>query len=156
VTDGVFVPATAQAAGDAPPAFLPARPINQADLAALTERVRHRVIRWFRLARLLDAAAAADMLAWENRGFSVDASVRITLLDRDVPSYFQSLEHLLRYCARPPFALERLVRDPWPRRPDHSRPLAAPPAQGGQLGRAGSRAKVHAAGSQRRRRTYAV
>jgi hypothetical protein len=25
-----------------------------------------------------------------------------------VPSYFQSLEHLLRYCARPPFALERL------------------------------------------------
>ena len=28
--------------------------------------------------------------------------------DRDVPSYFQSLEHLLRYCVRPPFALERL------------------------------------------------
>jgi hypothetical protein len=26
------------------------------------------------------------MLAWENSGFSVDASVRITLLDRDVPS----------------------------------------------------------------------
>jgi hypothetical protein len=62
----------------------------------LTERVRRRVIRWFRLARLLDAAAAADMLAWENSGFSVDASVRITLLDRDVPSYFRSLEHLLR------------------------------------------------------------
>jgi hypothetical protein len=35
-------------------------------------------------------------------------SVRITLIDRDVPSCFQSLEHLLRYCARPPFALERL------------------------------------------------
>jgi hypothetical protein len=106
--DGVFVPAPAQAAGDAPPAFLPARPINQADLAALTERVRRRVIRWFRLARLLDAAAAADMLAWVNSGFSVDANVRITLIDRDVPSYFRSLEHLLRYCARPPFALERL------------------------------------------------
>jgi len=31
-----------------------------------------------------------------------------------VPSYFQSLEHLLRYCARPPFALERLsvIRGP--------------------------------------------
>jgi hypothetical protein len=29
-------------------------------------------------------------------------------IDRDVPSYFQSLEHLLRYCARPPVALERL------------------------------------------------
>ena len=66
------------------------------------------MIRWFRMQRLLDAAAAADMLAWENSGFSVDASVRITLIDRDVPSYFQSLEHLLRYCARPPFALERL------------------------------------------------
>jgi len=38
------------------------------------------VIRWFRLTRLLDAAATADMLAWENSGFSVDASVRITLL----------------------------------------------------------------------------
>jgi len=57
---------------------------------------------------------AADMLAWENSGFSVDASVRITLIDRDVPSYFRSLEHLLRYCARPPFALERLsvIRGP--------------------------------------------
>jgi hypothetical protein len=114
VTDGVFVPAAAAPAGDAPPTFLPARPVTAADLAALTKRVRRRVIRWFRLARLLDAAAAADMLAWENSGFSVDASVRISLLDRDVPSYFQSLEHLLRYCARPPFALERLsvIRGP--------------------------------------------
>jgi len=107
-TEGVFVPAADGAGCDASPAFLPARPINQADLAALTERVRRRVIRWFRMQRLLDAAAAADMLAWENSGFSVDASVRITLIDRDVPSYFRSLEHLLRYCARPPFALERL------------------------------------------------
>jgi hypothetical protein len=108
VTDGVFMPPADDAGCDAPTAFLPARPITQADLAALTERVRRRVIRWFRLTRLLDAAAAADMLAWENSGFSVDAGVRITLLDRDVPSYFQTLEHLLRYCARPPFALERL------------------------------------------------
>jgi hypothetical protein len=43
------------------------------------------------------------MVARENSGFSVDASVRITLIDRDVPSYFKGLEHLLRYCARPPF-----------------------------------------------------
>jgi hypothetical protein len=40
---------------------------------------------WFRLTDLLDAAAAA-MLARENSGFSVDASVRITLIVRDVPS----------------------------------------------------------------------
>ena len=71
VTDGVFGPAAAATACDAPPAFLPARPITQADLAALTERVRRRVIRWFRMQRLL--AAAADMLAWVNSGFSVDA-----------------------------------------------------------------------------------
>jgi hypothetical protein len=108
VTDGVFLPAATEAARDTPPAFLPARPITPADLAALTERVRRRVIRWFRMQRLLDAAAAAEMLAWQDSGFSVDASVRITLIDRDVPSYFRSLEHLLRYCARPPVALERL------------------------------------------------
>ncbi len=43
----------------ASPAFLPARSITQADLATVTERVRRRVIRWFRLAHLLDASAAA-------------------------------------------------------------------------------------------------
>ena len=48
------------------------------------------------------------MLAWQHSGFSVDASVRISPSDRDVPAYFQSIEHLLRYCARPAFALERL------------------------------------------------
>ena len=108
------LPAADGAGCGAPPVFVPARPITPADLAVLTERVRRRVIRWFRRAGLLDAAAAADMLAWENSGFSVDASVRITLLDRDVPSYVRSLEHLLRYCARPPFALERLsvIRGP--------------------------------------------
>ena len=68
------MPAADQAGCDAPPAFLPVRLITAADLAALTKRVRRRVIRWFRLARLLDAAAAADMLAWENSGFSVDAT----------------------------------------------------------------------------------
>ena len=57
---------------------------------------RRRVIGWFKRQGFLDAHAAADMLAWENSGFSIDATVRITLLDRDVPSYFQSLEHLLR------------------------------------------------------------
>jgi len=88
--------------------FLSARPVTPADLLALTERVRTRLVRWFRRHGLLDAEAAADMLAWQNSGFSIDASVRIALVDRDVPSYFRSLEHLLRYCARPAFALERL------------------------------------------------
>jgi hypothetical protein len=111
VTDGVFLPGSHGPEG--PPAFLPASPLTRGDLAVLTERVRRRVIGWFKRQGFLDAYAAAAMLAWENSGFSIDASVRITLLDRDVPSYFQSLEHLLRYCARPPFALERLsvIRD---------------------------------------------
>jgi hypothetical protein len=50
--------------------------------------------------RLLDGDAAADMLAWGNSGYSVDAGVRITLIDRDVPSCFRSLVHLLRHGAR--------------------------------------------------------
>jgi hypothetical protein len=57
---------------------------------------------------LIDADAASDMLARENSGFSVDASVRITLFRLQLRVYCQPLEHLLRYCARPPFALERL------------------------------------------------
>jgi hypothetical protein len=104
VTDGVFLPAADGAGCDTPPAFVPARPITPADLAAVgAKKDRHRL-----LAQTEPVPAAADMLAWENSGFSIDASVRITLLDRDVPSYFQSLEHLLRYCARPPFALHQL------------------------------------------------
>jgi hypothetical protein len=56
----------------------------------LNERVRRRVIRGFKRRGFLDATVAADMLAWEHSGFSVDASVGITLIDRDVPSYFHS------------------------------------------------------------------
>ena len=55
VTDGVFLTTAAEAARDTPPAFLPARPITQADLAALTERAPRRVIRWFRHADLVPA-----------------------------------------------------------------------------------------------------
>ena len=69
VTDGVFMPAAHEAGCDAPPAFLPTRPIT---------------------------SAAADMLPWETSGLSIDACVRITLIDRGVPSSFQSLKHLLR------------------------------------------------------------
>ena len=92
MTDGVFMPTPDEAGCDAPPAFLPARPITQVHLPTVTERVRRRVIRWFRLTRLLDATAAADMLTCKTSGFPVDDSVRITLIDRDVPSYFQNLD----------------------------------------------------------------
>ena len=143
VTDGVF------ASGPDGVAFLAARPISPADLTTLTERVRRRLVRWFRWRRLIDAETAADMLAWENSGFSCDASVRIALTNRDVPGYFRSLEHLVRYCARPAFALERLfllesrhgrperIRYTLPRHkrgiwvgPARSRKSSAPDAQG--------------------------
>jgi hypothetical protein len=45
----------------------------------MAQTAAHCVIRWFSLNRLLDAAAVADILAWENSGSSIDASVRITL-----------------------------------------------------------------------------
>jgi len=61
------------------------------------------VLRWFARQGYLDKDDARDMAAWSNGGgFSVDASVRIEADDR------AGLERLLRYCARPPFALERL------------------------------------------------
>jgi hypothetical protein len=147
VTDGVFVPAADQAGCDAPPTFLPARPVSAADVAALTERVRRRVIRWFRLTRLLDAAAAADMLAWENSGFSVDASVRITLTRPRRAELFSESRTLAEILCTAALRARAIVRDPRPRRPDLARPLPAPPAQGSQLGRPGSRADGDAAGS---------
>jgi Putative transposase/Transposase zinc-binding domain len=65
--------------------------------------VQRRVLRYFRTHGLLDELDARDMLSWQGSGgFSIDASVRIAGDDR------ASLERLLRYCARPPFALERL------------------------------------------------
>jgi hypothetical protein len=52
---------------------------------------------------LLPADDARAMAQWQHGGgFSVDASVRITAADR------AGRERLLRYCARPPFALDRL------------------------------------------------
>ena len=57
---------------------------------------------------LIEEDDADKMAGWDHGGgFSVDASVRIEGADRS------GLERLLRYCARPPFALEHLQqRDP--------------------------------------------
>ena len=45
------------------------------------------------------------MLAYQHSGFSVDAGVCIQAHDR------AALERLLRYCARPPFAMDRLRKE---------------------------------------------
>ena len=51
---------------------------------------------------LIESVDAKDMLAYQHSGFSVDAGVCIEAQDR------AALERLLRYCARPLFAMERL------------------------------------------------
>ena len=72
-------------------------------LDRLQHTVRQRVLRHFRRHGLLEPHDAEDMLIWDHGGgFSLDGSVRIEAHDRS------GLERLIRYCARPPFALERL------------------------------------------------
>ena len=82
--------------------FLPAAELTPEAVAAIAEQVRVRVLRWFARSGLIEPDDVREMLAWENSGFSLDAAVRVGAHDR------AGLERLLRYCARPPFALERL------------------------------------------------
>jgi len=77
--------------------------LTLADIAAIQTRVSRRVLRWFVRRGWLDADDARAMREWHNDGgFSLDVAVRIPGWDR------AGLERLLRYCARPPFALEHL------------------------------------------------
>jgi hypothetical protein len=64
--------------------FHAARPLTALDLAAVSQRVRLRLVRLFRRKGFLSREAAADMLTRQHSGFSVDASVRSLLSDRDV------------------------------------------------------------------------
>ena len=98
VIDGVFA-----LGEDGQVHFAEAGALTPEDLAAVQQQVRARVLRWFARAGTLDPADARDMAGWDHGGgFSLDASVRIDSAER------AGLERLLRYCARPPFALERL------------------------------------------------
>jgi hypothetical protein len=65
--------------------------------------VRRRLLRALTRRAVLDPEDAETMANWAHAGgFSLDASVRIEGTDRP------GLERLLRYCARPAFALEHL------------------------------------------------
>ena len=98
VIDGVFV-----AGADGQVQFTEAAALRPEDLAAVQQQVRRRVLRWFARASHLDAADARDMASWDHGGgFSLVASIRVEGPDH------AGLERLLRYCARPPVALERL------------------------------------------------
>lgn len=77
-------------------------------IAEVQQRTRRRVLRLFKRRHILPEEVLEDMLQWAHGGgFSVDAAVVIAASDR------RGLERLLRYCARPVLALERLEwRDP--------------------------------------------
>ena len=98
VLDGVFAPVPDQSVQ-----FHHASQLTPAHWLELQHVIQHRVLRYFRTQGLLDEADANGMLNWQGSGgFSIDASVRIEGGDRP------GIERLIRYCARPPFALERL------------------------------------------------
>jgi len=85
--------------------FYEATGLSEADAAAVQARVRARVLKWMVRQGLLESPEARAMRDWgHGGGFSIDAAVRIEAWDR------AGLERLIRYCARPPFALERLSR----------------------------------------------
>ena len=65
--------------------------------------MRRRLLHIFVRRGLLPGDDAQAMGQWRHGGgFSADGSVRIEAADR------AGRERLLRYCARPPFALDRL------------------------------------------------
>jgi hypothetical protein len=83
--------------------FAAATGVDAKAIAQVRARVRRRLLRVFVRRGLLPGDCAQAMAHREHSGgFSVDGSVRIAAADR------AGRERLLRYCARPPFALDRL------------------------------------------------
>jgi hypothetical protein len=82
--------------------FHPATGVDADTVAQVQASLRKRILRAFVGRGLLEGFEAQEMLAYRHSGFSVDTSVCIAAQDR------AGLERLLRYCARPPFAMERL------------------------------------------------
>ena len=107
--DGVFEEVAGEGGADAHAQarspgviFQPAAGVNADAVAQVQATLRKRILRAFVGRGLLEGFEAQEMLAYRHSGFSVDTSVCIAAHDR------AGLERLLRYCARPPFALERL------------------------------------------------
>jgi hypothetical protein len=98
VLDGVF-----SEGADGSVTFHEATHLSADDVRHLERKLQRRVLRLFLRRGLLDEHTVEDMLTWQaSGGFSLDASVRIHGSDST------GRERLLRYCARPPFALERM------------------------------------------------
>ena len=108
--DGVFEGVAGEADADiqgSPPGviFHLVSGIDETAVAQAQATLRRRILRAFVGRGLLESFEAKDMLAYQHSGFSVDAGVCIEAHDR------AALERLLRYCARPPFAMERLRKE---------------------------------------------
>ena len=106
--------------------FRAAAELDANAIAQVQAQVRRRLLRVFVRRGLLPADDAQAMGQWQHGGgFSVDASVRLEAADR------AARERLLRYCARPPFALDRLCEfDPERLRDEGTKPG---PGRGGPL-----------------------
>ena len=74
-------------------------------MAQVQADLRRRILRAFVGRGLLESCEAKEMLGYKHSGLSVDAGVCIEAHDR------AALERLLRYCARPPFAMDRLRKE---------------------------------------------
>ena len=102
IIDGVFAAGYAVDAA-AGVVFHAASGLAAAAVTTVQAQVRQRVLRAFIRHGLLDQRAGNQMGGWAHGGgFALDASVRSAGADR------AGRERLLRYCARPPFALEHL------------------------------------------------
>jgi hypothetical protein len=85
--------------------FHPASGLDETAVAQVQATLRQCILRAFVGRGLLESFEAKEMLAYQHSRFSVDAGVCIEAHDR------AALERLLRYCARPPFAMERLRKE---------------------------------------------
>jgi len=110
--DGVFEEVPGEGEGDTDAqsslpgiVFHPASAIDETAVAQVQTDLRRRILRAFVGRGLIGQADVKEMLGYQHSGFSVDAGVRIEAHDR------AALERLLRYCARPPFAMERLRKE---------------------------------------------
>jgi len=100
VTDGVF-----SAGDDGEAVFHPAVDLEREDIAEVQKKMRQRGLRWLHRHGHIDDDALHVLDSLDHAGgWSVDASVTIPHWDR------HGLEHLVRYCARPPLSQERLGR----------------------------------------------
>ena len=78
--------------------------VDEACVERVQAAVRHRVLGLFERRGLLSRETVGVMQGWGHRGgFSVHAGERVAAQDS------AGRERLLRYCARPMFAAERLV-----------------------------------------------